>query len=142
MLPQYTSAALVSENKCLCFPASADSIPTSLGQEDHVSMGSISGRKAVKVIENLENILAVELICAAQAFDFRRPLRSGPMLEACHGLVRDYISHADQDRVFGEDMHVARDLIFSRQLVRLSEEVALTKGIDLNGNTHELFSLH
>ena len=67
MLPQYTSAALVSENKSLCYPSSADSIPTSLGQEDHVSMGSISGRKALKVIANLEQILAIELLCAAQA---------------------------------------------------------------------------
>lgn len=72
MIPQYTSAALVSENKSLCFPASADSIPTSLGQEDHVSMGSISGRKFNQVLGNLENILAVELLFAAQGLEFRR----------------------------------------------------------------------
>ena len=69
MILQYTSAALVSENKGLCFPSSADSIPTSLGQEDHVSMGSIGGRKALRVIDNLEKVLAIELLCAAQAFD-------------------------------------------------------------------------
>jgi len=72
MIPQYTTAALVSENKSLCFPASADSIPTSLGQEDHVSMGSISARKALQIAGNLEKILGIELFCAAQGFDFRK----------------------------------------------------------------------
>jgi histidine ammonia-lyase len=74
MILQYTSAALVSENKSLCFPASADSIPTSIGQEDHVSMGSISARKTLQIVDNLEKILAIELITAAQGFDFRKPL--------------------------------------------------------------------
>ena len=73
MIPQYTTAALVTENKTLCFPASADSVPTSLGQEDHVSMGSISGRKLHQVIDNLEYIQAIELLYAAQAIEFRRP---------------------------------------------------------------------
>ncbi len=75
MIPQYTTAALVTENKTLCFPASADSIPTSLGQEDHVSMGSISGRKLAQVLDNLEYILAIELMSACQAIEFRRPLK-------------------------------------------------------------------
>ena len=74
MIPQYTTAALVTENKTLCFPASADSVPTSLGQEDHVSMGSISGRKLHQVVDNIEYIQAIELLYAAQAMDFRRPL--------------------------------------------------------------------
>src|SRR5690606_31023850 len=91
MIPQYTTAALASENKTLCFPASADSIPTSLGQEDHVSMGSISGRKLIQVIDNLEYILAIELLYAAQAIDFRRPLKSSAVLEACHALVRSEV---------------------------------------------------
>ena len=76
MIPQYTTAALVTENKTLCFPASADSIPTSLGQEDHVSMGSISGRKLNKVLDNLEYIFAIELLTACQAIEFRRPLKA------------------------------------------------------------------
>ncbi|HEY0272993.1 MAG TPA: histidine ammonia-lyase, partial [Chitinophaga sp.] len=71
MIPQYTTAALVTENKTLCFPASADSIPTSLGQEDHVSMGSISGRKLNTILDNLEYIQAIELMCACQAIEFR-----------------------------------------------------------------------
>ncbi|RYG41321.1 MAG: histidine ammonia-lyase, partial [Chitinophagaceae bacterium] len=81
MIPQYTTAALVTENKTLCFPASADSIPTSLGQEDHVSMGSISGRKLSRIIDNLENILGIELLTACQAIEFRRPLKSSALLE-------------------------------------------------------------
>ena len=141
MIPQYTSAALVSENKALCFPASADSIPTSLGQEDHVSMGSISGRKLNQVIDNLEKILAVELICAAQAFDYRRPMKSGKILEACHHLVRDHISHTEEDRVFSDDLQVATQLISGYQLSTLAEETAAREGIDLNGEQHERFRL-
>jgi histidine ammonia-lyase len=126
MIPQYTSAALVSENKTLCFPASVDSIPTSLGQEDHVSMGSISGRKSLKVVENLEKILAIELLSASQAFDYRRPLRSGILLEACHNYVRKFIHHAEEDRVFGEDIQACIHLISSKKLVSVLNETAKT----------------
>lgn len=123
MLPQYTSAALVSENKSLCFPASADSVPTSLGQEDHVSMGSISGRKALQIIGNLENILAIELLCAAQAFDFRRPLKSGKILEACHAYIRTKIDHADVDRIFADDIAKANQIIAERKLTEISNSI-------------------
>ncbi|WP_020531692.1 histidine ammonia-lyase [Flexithrix dorotheae] len=142
MLPQYTSAALVSENKSLAFPASADSIPTSLGQEDHVSMGSISGRKALQVIENLEKILAIELLCAAQAFDFRRPLKSGVMLEACHAAVRSKIDHAEEDRVFAHDIEIARQIITQKKLVEISEATAKQHDINLNSEYNELFNLY
>ena len=138
MIPQYTSAALVSENKSLCFPASVDSIPTSLGQEDHVSMGSISGRKLNQVIDNLENILAVELVTAAQAFDYRKPLKSGVILETCHELVRDHIDHAEEDRVFGNDIQKASALIISKSLVETANQAAEKQGIDLNGD-NDLF---
>lgn len=141
MIPQYTSAALVSENKALCFPASADSIPTSLGQEDHVSMGSISSRKLNQVIGNLEQILAIELVTAAQAFDFRRPLSSGPVLEACHELVRTHIDHADSDRVFAEDIKKAHRLIKIHALTDLADQIAKKENIDLNGEYDELFRL-
>jgi len=133
MIPQYTSAALVTENKTLCFPASADSVPTSLGQEDHVSMGSISGRKLNRVIDNLENILAVELLSAAQAFDFRRPLKSTPILEQCHGYIRKEIDHADEDRIFGDDLVKAREIIRSRKLAEMSLAAAAEHSIDLDG---------
>ncbi|MEM1214105.1 MAG: histidine ammonia-lyase [Bacteroidota bacterium] len=116
MIVQYTSAALVSENKSLCFPASADSIPTSLGQEDHVSMGSISSRKTLRIIDNLEKILGIELLCAAQAMEFRRPLRSSAALEAVHALVREHIAVATQDRYFGKDIAKAVELIKTGQV--------------------------
>ena len=117
MILQYTTAALVSENKGLCFPASADSIPTSLGQEDHVSMGSIGARKALRVINNLEKILAIELLCAAQAFDFRSPLKSSKTLCEVHGLIRKHIDHTTEDRIFSLDIEKAIDLIKSKKLL-------------------------
>lgn len=119
MIPQYTAAALTSENKSLCFPASADSIPTSIGQEDHVSMGSISARKALRVLDNLEKILAIELVCAAQALDLRRPLKSSPPLEACHSFVRAHIPYAEHDRVFATDLEMARKLVASGGLMQI-----------------------
>ena len=122
MLPQYTSAALASENKTLCFPASADSIPTSLGQEDHVSMGSISGRKTLKIVENLEKILAIELLCASQAFDFRKPLKSTPALDSCHNHIRQSIDHAHEDRVFAQDIDKALSILKGRELVKISNQ--------------------
>jgi histidine ammonia-lyase len=142
MMPQYTSAALVSENKSLCFPASADSIPTSLGQEDHVSMGSISGRKTLRIIENLEYILAVELLCAAQAFDYRKPLRSGEVIDACHELIRSKIDHAEEDRIFANDIRIAHELIIDKTLVNLTYRIARENGIDLNGKYHELYGIY
>lgn len=111
MIPQYTTAALVTENKTLCFPASADSIPTSLGQEDHVSMGSISGRKLYKILENLEYILAIELMSACQAIEFRRPLKSSAMLEAAHDFVRKFVSFANEDRIFADDINQIKKII-------------------------------
>ena len=124
MIPQYTAAALVSENKSLCFPASADSIPTSLGQEDHVSMGSIGSRKLNTVLGNLKNILSVELLYAAQAIDCRRPLKSSAALEAVHDLVREKVPFADKDRVFGKDIQTLYHLIDNRSLLSCVGEIA------------------
>lgn len=142
MMPQYTSAALVSENKSLCFPASADSIPTSLGQEDHVSMGSISARKTRQIIENLEYILAVELLCAAQAFDYRKPLKSSKILEACHDLIRKKIDHAEEDRIFANDIKIAHQLITSKELLKLTYSIAEKEKINLKGPYYGLFGFH
>lgn len=120
MIPQYTTAALVTENKTLCFPASADSIPTSLGQEDHVSMGSISGRKLNQVLDNLEFILSIELLSACQAIEFRRPLKSSPVLEYAHHHVRGFVQFASEDRIFANDIeqitHMIRDFSFVKQV--------------------------
>lgn len=125
MIPQYTTAALVTENKTLCFPASADSIPTSLGQEDHVSMGSISGRKLLSIIDNLEYILAIELLTASQAIEFRRPLKSSSILEFAHEYVRQFVSFAAEDRIFADDINkirtVLRDFSFVGKVNEFSE---------------------
>lgn len=118
MLPQYTTAALVTENKTLCFPASADSIPTSLGQEDHVSMGSISGRKVNTVLNNLEYILAIELLTACQAIEFRRPHKSSAILEFAHSYVRRFVGFAEEDRIFADDILQVRNLIADFSFVK------------------------
>ncbi|MGB3006997.1 MAG: aromatic amino acid lyase, partial [Chitinophagaceae bacterium] len=127
-----TTAALVTENKTLCFPASADSIPTSLGQEDHVSMGSISGRKLNRVLDNLEFILAIELLSACQAIEFRRPLKSSELLEFAHDYVREYVGFAEEDRIFADDINAVSGLIKDFSFVEKVNEFAAEKGIRLN----------
>jgi histidine ammonia-lyase len=119
MIAQYCSAALVSENKSMCFPASADSIPTSMGQEDHVSMGSISARKALKAIINLELILAIELLCAAQAFDFRRPLTSSKILEEVHKHIRERIPHVLDDTELSPLINKCVEIIKSKKILEI-----------------------
>ncbi len=132
MIPQYTTAALVSENKTLCFPASADSIPTSLGQEDHVSMGSISGRKLNKVLDNLEFILAIELLSACQAIEFRRPLKSSELLEFAHDYVREFVGFASEDRIFADDINKVAGIIKDFSFVDKVNEFAKSKKTELN----------
>ncbi|TXJ22935.1 MAG: histidine ammonia-lyase [Chitinophagaceae bacterium] len=132
MIPQYTTAALVTENKTLCFPASADSIPTSLGQEDHVSMGSISGRKLNQVLDNLEYILAIELLSACQAIEFRRPLKSSALLEFAHESVRRQVSFAEEDRIFAEDINKVAGIIKDFSFVNGVGSFARSKGMELN----------
>jgi histidine ammonia-lyase len=114
MIPQYTTAALVTENKTLCFPASADSVPTSLGQEDHVSMGSISGRKFNQVLGNLENILAIELMFAAQGLEFRRPLKSSKIIEENYAIIREKVKKLENDRLIGEDILTIAEMVKNR----------------------------
>ncbi len=132
MIPQYTTAALVTENKTLCFPASVDSIPTSLGQEDHVSMGSISGRKLNTVLDNLEYILAIELMTACQAIEFRRPLKSSAILEFAHDYVREFVGFAREDRIFADDINRIRAIIRDFSFVEKLNQFAASKGIELN----------
>jgi histidine ammonia-lyase len=117
MLAQYTAAALVSENKTLAFPASVDSIPTSAGQEDHVSMGTISARQCAQVLKNLENVVAIELLEAAQALDFRKPLPFGRGTSIAHRVVRERVPHLDADRVLSVDIAAARELVASGAIV-------------------------
>ena len=97
MIPQYTAASIVSQNKGLCWPASCDSIPSSQGQEDHVSMGSNSATKLVRVVDNVETVLAIELFNAAQALEFRRPLKSSPKLERIFADYRQLVPFVQTD---------------------------------------------
>lgn len=114
MIPQYTTAALVSENKSLCFPPSADSIPTSLGQEDHVSMGSISGRKFNQILNNLENILAIELMYSAQALEYRRPCSFSEIVEMNFKIIRNKVAKLEDDRILKNDINNIINLVKSR----------------------------
>lgn len=97
MIPQYTAASIVSQSKGLCFPASADSIPSSQGQEDHVSMGANAATKLVRVVENTERVLAIELLNAAQALEFRRPRHSSPAIEGIFEAFRKDVPFVDDD---------------------------------------------
>ena len=121
MIAHVTIAALASENKYLCHPASVDSIPTSTDKEDHVSMGVTSGRKLHEVISNLEHGLAIELLCNSQGLDFLRPLKTSPALEKVHALIRRDVATIENDRVFHTDIQTLADLIISEEMVKTVE---------------------
>ncbi len=104
MIPQYTAAGIVSENKQLCTPASVDSISSSNNQEDHVSMGANAATKCLRVVENVEKVLAIELLSAAQALEFRRPQKSSPVIEEMVAGFRQVVSFNEEDRVLHDDM--------------------------------------
>ena len=104
MIPQYTAAGIVSENKQLCTPSSVDSIPSSNNQEDHVSMGANAATKCKRVVDNVEKILAIELLTAVQALEFRRPLKTSPMLEEIITAFRKEVSFNQADRIIHNDM--------------------------------------
>lgn len=123
MIAQYTAAAMVSENKVLAHPASVDSIPTSANQEDHNSMGSIAARKLWSIVANVENVLAIELLCACQGIDLLRPLQTSPQLEKVVGAVRQRVPFAEQDRVLYHDMEAVRRLVVGGQIVLSTENV-------------------
>lgn len=107
LMPQYTAAGIVSQNKQLCTPASADSLTSGNGQEDHVSLGANAATKARRVVENVEQILGIELLTAVQALDLRRPYRSSPALEAVAAAFREVVTFAARDRVLAPDLHRA-----------------------------------
>jgi histidine ammonia-lyase len=104
MIPQYTAAGIVSENKQLCTPSSVDSIPSSNNQEDHVSMGANAATKCYRLINNVEKVLAIELLTAAQALEFRRPLKSSSIIENFVGEFRKKLSFNEKDRILHDDM--------------------------------------
>jgi histidine ammonia-lyase len=111
MIPQYTAASIVSANKQMCTPASADSIVSSNGQEDHVSMGANAAVKCSKVIENVIRVLSIELLNAAQALEFRRPLKSSQTIENLISDFRKEIAFVENDVVMYEYMHKAEDFV-------------------------------
>jgi histidine ammonia-lyase len=111
MIAQYTAASIVSQNKQYCTPASVDSIVSSNGQEDHVSMGANAATKLKKVMDNVQRVLAIELLCAAQAMDFRRPAKTSPALERLMTAFRKEVTFNDADRVLHIDMVKAEQFL-------------------------------
>ena len=116
MIPQVTAAALVSENKSLAFPASVDSIPTSAGQEDHVSMAPIAARKAVTIARNAAGVIAIELIAAAQGVDYHAPVRTSPKLQAVHANVRTLSPHLETDRYWADEMAALQRAVLAGEI--------------------------
>src|SRR6266516_817586 len=121
MIPQYVAASLVSENKALCHPASVDSIPTSAGQEDHVSMGNAAGLKAWQVVANAERALAIELLAGAQAVEFLAPLEPGHGVRATHAFVRSLSPRLGDDRSLSRDIELVAGVICDGSLVSAVE---------------------
>jgi histidine ammonia-lyase len=116
MIPQVTAAALVSENKSLAFPSSVDSIPTSAGQEDHVSMAPIAARKAGQIARNAAGVIAVELIGAAQGVDFHAPLKTSAKLQAIHSKVRSITTHLSSDRYWADEMAALQSAVLGGEI--------------------------
>jgi len=123
MIAQYTAASLVSENKILSHPACVDSIPTSANKEDHVSMGTISARKARDVVKNSENVLAIELLCAAQALDLFTNMKPGEGTLAAYRVIRNAVPHLEKDRVLAPDIEKVVQLIKTGVLLDGVEKV-------------------
>jgi histidine ammonia-lyase len=113
MIPQVTAAALVSENKTLAYPASVDSIPTSAGQEDHVSMAPIAARKAAQIARNAAGVIAVELMAGAEGIDYHAPLKTSPRLQAVHASVRELSPHFTADRYWADEMSALQSAVLS-----------------------------
>jgi histidine ammonia-lyase len=121
MIAQYTAAALVSENKILSHPACVDSIPTSANKEDHVSMGTISARKCREAVKNTEHVVAIELLCAAQALDLFTNMKPGEGTLAAYRVIREAVPHLDRDRVLSPDIQKVLDLIKEGTLLEAVE---------------------
>jgi histidine ammonia-lyase len=121
MIPQYVAAALVSENKVLAHPASVDSIPTSAGQEDHVSMGNAAGLKALRVLDNAERALAIELLAGTQAIEFLAPLQPGEGVRAVHDAVRALSPRLTEDRSLSTDIELVADAVRAGAIVNAAE---------------------
>ncbi len=120
MIPQVTAAALVSENKQRAYPASVDSIPTSANQEDHVSMAAHGARRLLAMAGNAANVVAIELLAAAQGCDFHAPLRSSEPLERVRALLRARVPHLEDDRMMAPEIAAAAEMVRSGAVVDVS----------------------
>ncbi|HEX5258196.1 MAG TPA: histidine ammonia-lyase [Sphingomicrobium sp.] len=118
MIPQVTAAALVSENKSLAFPASVDSIPTSAGQEDHVSMAPIAARKAGQIARNAAGVIAVELMAAAEGIDYHAPLKTSPKLQEIHSAIRGRSPHFTADRYWADEMSALQSSVLAGEMAK------------------------
>jgi histidine ammonia-lyase len=123
MLAQVTAAALASENKVLCHPASVDSIPTSANKEDHVSMGATAAMKASRVVANTRRILAIELLAACQALDLLDPLKSSAALEAARAAARRRVPARSDDRMLAPEIEALGGLVQSGEIAAAAEAV-------------------
>ena len=128
MIAQYTAASLVSENKVYAHPASVDSIPTSAGQEDHVSMGNAAGLKLLPVLENAERVVAIELLCAAQGVDVLAPRRPGRGTSALHAAVRERVPYLEADRILNDEIELVTGLVTDPAFIA---EVEAAAGLEL-----------
>jgi histidine ammonia-lyase len=126
MIAQVSAAALVSENKVLCHPASVDSIPSSAGREDHVSMGAHAALKLQQIHDHVRYVLAIELLCGCQGIDLRRPLTTTPVLEAVHAAVRKHVPAMMTDRPLAPDIERVRALIDDGTLLRAATAAGVT----------------
>jgi len=121
MIPQYTSAALVSENKVLAHPASVDSIPTSANQEDHVSMGMYASRKGRMILDNVCRVVGIEVMTACQGLEFSKPLRPGRGTRAAYEALRDRVPFVREDAFLSPLMHEALAMVSEGTLLRAVE---------------------
>ena len=123
MIAQVAAAALASENKVLSHPASVDSIPTSGNKEDHVPMAMGAALKLKQVVANLERILAIEFLCAAQGIDYLRPLKAGVTVDAAYQYIRGRITHVSADRVLSKDIEQMMAIMNEADFMRLAQDV-------------------
>lgn len=138
MIAHCTAAALVSENKVLCHPSSVDSLSTSAGTEDHVSMGGFAARKALQVVANVERVIAIELLAACQAIEFLRPLKTTVPLEEVYRTVRAVVRPWDKDRFMAPDIEAATKLLQDGKIWNCVRGTPIINRNQLTGTDHFL----
>ncbi|MGB9893889.1 MAG: aromatic amino acid lyase, partial [Candidatus Saccharicenans sp.] len=123
MLSQYTAGALVCENRVLSHPAATGSIPAAADQEDFVSMGMTTALKTKQILDNAQAVLAIEFMAAAQALDFRKPLKPGPAVQAAYEVIRKYVAFLDEDRPLYSDINRLKEVVQSGEILQAVEKV-------------------